>query len=109
MGLKKLDYIIEENGLLLPEAYAYVRSIRIDGDKGVAEISVQSSREKAINLVALKTVRIEFYVNRNENPFVTVYNLAKSEVEVRISEDIVEKVKMPFYGWEDDINEENLL
>lgn len=103
MGLKKLDYIIEENGLLLPEAYAYVRSIRIDGDKGVAEISVQSSREKAINLVALKTVRIAFEVNRDENPFVTVYKLAKGEVERLINDKIVEKVKMPFYGWQDDI------
>lgn len=101
MGLKTKNYTIEENGLLLPEAYAYIRNISVYGDRGTAEFVVQSSREKAIDLVALKTVHIDFDVNRNESPFVTAYNIAKSEVTVRKGAHTMIK-QMPFYGWEDD-------
>lgn len=102
MGLKTTNYIIEENGLLLPEAYAYIRSISVYDGKGTAEFVVQSSREKAISLLSLKTVNIEFEVNRNENPFITAYNLAKS-IRVKNKGNHTYTEAMPFYGWQDDL------
>lgn len=101
MGLKTTNYTIEEIGLTLPEAYAYIRSLNVYGEKCTAEFVIQSSREKAIKLSALKNVTIEFDVNRNESPFVTAYNLAKS---VRIYKKGYHTVteEMPFYGWQDD-------
>ena len=102
MGLKTRNYTIAENGLTLPEAYAVIRNLNVYGERGNAEFAIQASREKAINLAPLKTVHLEFTVNRNENPYVTAYNLAKSTRDLTIGEHTVTK-KMPFYGWEDDV------
>lgn len=104
MGLKTTNYTIEENGLLLPEAYAYIRNLNVYGDRGTAEFVVQANRDKAVSLAPLKTVYVEFEVNRNESPFVTAYNLAKSEVIERRGTHTVTR-RMPFYGWTDDIVE----
>ena len=102
MGLKTTNYTIEENGLLLPEAYAYIRNLYVNGEVGNAEFVVQASREKAVNLAALKIVRIKFTVNRNESPFVTAYNHAKSVYTLQKGDKTITH-EMPFYGWQDDI------
>lgn len=103
MGLKTKNYTITENGLTLPEAYAVIRNMNIYGENGNAEFAIQASRENAINLAPLKTVHLEFKVNRNESPYVTAYNLAKSEqTKQRGHHTITER--MPFYGWEDDFS-----
>lgn len=103
MGLKRKNHTIEEIGLTLDEAYAFIRNMNIYGDKGNAEFVIQQSRENAINLAPLKTVYIEFDVNRNESPYVTAYNLAKSEQTKQRGRHTVTE-RMPFYGWEDDYN-----
>ena len=102
MGLKTKNYTIEEIGLTLPEAYAVIRNLSIYGENGNAEFAIQASREKAINLSPLKTVYIEFKVNRNESPYVTAYNLAKSVLTEKRGLHTVTR-EMPFYGWEDDV------
>lgn len=102
MGLKNKNYTIEEIGLTLPEAYAVIRNLNIYGENGTAEFVIQASREKAIALNPLKTVYLEFEVNRNESPYVTAYKLAKSEITKKRGVHTVTE-KMPFYGWEDAI------
>lgn len=103
MGLKTTNYTIEENGLVLPEAYAYIRNLYVNGEQGDAEFVIQASREKAVNLVALKTVYIKFTVNRNESPFVTAYNHAKSVYTLQKGDKTITHT-MPFHGWTDDIH-----
>lgn len=104
MGFKKQNYTIEEIGVTLPEAYAYIHNLYVYGDKGNAEFVIQASRENAINLQPLKTVSIEFDVNRNESPYITAYKLAKSAHTIQRGDKII-TYEMPFYGWEDDIVE----
>lgn len=101
MGLKAKNYNIDEIGLILPDAYAVIRNLNVYGNKGTAEFAIQSSRENALNLQPLKIIYIEFEVNRNENPYITAYNLAKSvKTEKRGNHSVIHE--MPFYGWEDD-------
>lgn len=101
MGFKRTNYKIEEIGLTIPEAYAVIKNINIYGEKGTAEFAIQTSRENAIKLAPLKTVYIDFKANRNESPYVTAYNLAKSlQTEKRGAHTVTHE--MPFYGWTDD-------
>jgi hypothetical protein len=101
MGLKKYNCTIEEIGLTLPEAYAFIRKLNVNGEEGHAEFVIQASREKAINLSPLKTVHIYFKVNRDESPYVTAYKVAKSEQTIQLEYE-TKTVKMPFFGWQDD-------
>ena len=102
MGLKTKNYTIEEIGLTLPEAYAVIRNLNVYGENGNADFAIQASREKAIALAPLKTVHLEFTVNRNESPYVTAYNHAKSLLTERRGMHTITR-EMPFYGWEDDV------
>lgn len=103
MGLKKRNYTIKTNGVTLPEAHAVIKNIQIFGERGKAEIYVQASRDNAINLAPLEVVAIMFDVNRNENPYITAYNKAKSIVTTEIEGQTFTH-EMPFYGWEDDFH-----
>lgn len=102
MGLKKRNYTIKTNGVSLPEAYACIKNIQIFGERGRAEIYVQASRDNAISLAPLEVVTIMFDVDRNESPYVTAYNKAKSIVTREVEGKTLTH-EMPFYGWEDDI------
>lgn len=104
MGLKKQNYTIKTNGITLPEAHAVVKNLQIFGERGRAEIYVQASRDNAINLAPLEVVTIMFDVNRNESPFVTAYNKAKSIVAIDNEYHEPVQHEMPFYGWEDDFH-----
>lgn len=108
MGFKKTNYEVKKLGITLPEAYAIIRNLKIDGENGYAEIVVQSTRETTKMFTPFEVVRVDFKVNRKENPFVTAYNAAKAQKTVKMfntethqAEDKV--VNMPFYDWTDDI------
>jgi hypothetical protein len=108
MGFKKTNYEVKKLGITLPEAYANIRNLKIDGENGYAEIVVQSTREATGKLAPLETVRVDFKVNSNENPFVTAYNTAKGQKTVKMfnteTHQVEDKVvNMPFYDWTDDI------
>lgn len=107
MGLKTTNYNVTKKGVVMPEAYAYIRKITIEYDSGVAEFVVQSTRKNAQKLTAMDTVKVNFKVNREENPYVTAYNVAKGETEIartnkRTGKTETRTVKGPFYGWTDD-------
>ena len=115
MGLKTKNYEVKKLGIVLPEAYAMVKDLVVQGHTGYANIIVQSSRENAQKVVdgtmsALEEVRVDFTVNRDENDRATAYAVAKSyRQEKRFNaksmktEDVM--IYMPFVGWEDDIAE----
>ena len=108
MGFKKANHEVKKLGIVLPEAYAIIRKMQIDGENGYAEIVVQSTRENTGKLTPIETVRVDFKVNRNENPFVTAYNAPKAQKTVKMfnteTRQVEDKlVNMPFHDWEDDI------
>jgi hypothetical protein len=101
MGLKTKNYTIEEIGLTLPNAYAVIRNIYIDGERGVAEFAVQTSRENAFNKKPIKIVSVEFTVDRNENVYKSAYRAAKDLVTIQDGAQTATR-PMPFFGWTDD-------
>lgn len=109
MGLKTKNFEVKELGITLPEAYAVVDLIKIEGESGYALIKVQTSRENALNnsLKPFYEERIDFVVERNENPYETVYKKAKEpKITVRYNPttngfDSMEEESV-FASWEDD-------
>lgn len=109
MGFKTKNFEVKELGITLPEAYAVVDEIKIEGECGYAYIKVQTSRENALNnsLKPFYVERIDFFVERNENPYETVYRKAKEpKISVRYNRttkgfDSIEEESV-FSSWEDD-------
>ena len=104
MGLKKTNYEVKDYGATLPEAYAVITKLEIEGEHGRAEFSVQASpRANCFNLQSYERRIVDFkYTDRTKNPFDVAYLAAK---EIRTGKEFGREFeyKMPFYGWEDDI------
>ena len=96
MGLKKTNYEVKDYGVTLPEAYAVITKLEIEGDNGRAEFSVQASpRANCFNLQSYERHFVNFkFTDRTKNPFET----RKGKEFGREFE-----YKMPFWDWEDDI------
>lgn len=110
MGLKTTNYDVKKLGITLPKAYAVVKNLRIDGESAVADFSIQATRENSFKLQPIETARVYFKVDRNENPYVTAYRVAKGSKEVQEFKPETGKMETvvkhePFHGWEDDIVE----
>ena len=108
MGLKKTNYIVNKLGITLPEAYAYVKELSINGDSGTALIVVQTTRERCKTLAPIEAHYIPFKVDREENPYKTVYETSKARVTEKTFDYDTGTVRevtssMPFADWEDDI------
>ena len=108
MGLKKQNYESNKLGLTLPNAYAVVYSLKINGNCGYANIRVQTTRERALTMPPIEEYDVSFRVNRAENPLTTAYNTIKGQREFEVwneeTHQLETKVEyMPLYGWEDDI------
>lgn len=109
MGLKKTNYEIKSLGITLPEAYAIVKNLTINGESARADFAVQTSRESASNLKPLEIKTLHFKVDRNTNPYETAYIESKKQVvtehtwnqETKTYDDVI--VDGIFTGWKDDI------
>lgn len=112
MGLKTTNYEIKEIGITIPEAYAIIHEIRVMGENGTAVFHVQASpRANALGLSPLKTVLVNFKWTRETNPLECAYAEAKAmhykkEWDRETKKYIDVENPNPFYGWEDDIIEE---
>jgi hypothetical protein len=111
MGLKKKNYEIKNLGITLPEAYALVKNISMTRNNGFADIVIQSSRENAIKLAPLETIRVRFKANVEENPVSLAYAKAKEKGVTEIYDEESGEfttIEQPaiFDGWEDDIKTE---
>ena len=104
MGLKKTNYEVKDYGVTLPEAYAVITKLEIEGDNGRAEFSVQASpRVNCFNLQSYERHFVDFkFTDRTKNPFEAAYLAAK---ETRKGKKFGREFeyKMPFWDWEDDI------
>lgn len=63
MGLYKKNYEVKDLGITLPEAFAIVRKIDRQGNKGMAELWVHSSREKDPNVIFCGRIGGYEYIN----------------------------------------------
>ena len=110
MGLKKANYEVKRLGITVPEAYAVIREMSINGDYGIAQMAIQGSREYAFSKEPLETKTIYFKIDRNQNPYITAYEKAKERivstfVDPETGEERESVSEMPFASWEDDIIE----
>ena len=114
MGLIKTNYTSQSLGITVPEAYALIQELHIEGQMGRATFVIQSSRENAFTYRPIDVFEMAFEVNRNESPYVTAYNKAKGADILTITEWDSESNQYvthpqtepgPLYGWQDDIVE----
>lgn len=94
MGLYKKNYEVKDLGITLPEAFAIVRKIDRQGDKGMAELWVHSSRENAKTLQFLERKLVPFKCNDRDNPYEAAYTAAVTPEERTrwIPEKIIKKI-----------------
>ena len=81
MGLYKKNYEVKDLGITLPQAFAIVRKIDRQGDKGMAELWVHSSRENAKTLQFLERKLVPFKCNDGDNPYEAAYTAAVTPEE----------------------------
>lgn len=81
MGLYKKNYEVKDLGITLPEAFAIIRKIDRQGDKGMAELWVHSSRENAKTLQFLERKLVPFKCNDGDNPYEAAYTAASTPEE----------------------------
>lgn len=94
MGLYKKNYEVKDLGITLPQAFAIVRKIDRQGDKGMAELWVHNSRENAKTLQFLERKLVPFKCNDGDNPYEAAYTAAVTPEERTrwIPEKIVKKI-----------------
>ena len=109
MGLKTTNYLIEEKGITLPQAYALVKKLSTNRGFGTAVMVISTSRENALTKTPVHEVTVHFQFDmNNENPYHAAYRAAKGHTIHRSldeeTQELVDKIEyMPFYGWEDDV------
>ena len=104
MGLKKTNYEVKKFGITLPEAYAFIHRLEVNGDEGAAEFYIQASpRKSAMEFEPYERIVVRFDYDRQTNPYELAYNAAKTTPST--SEEGKIEVFAPFEGWEDDIVE----
>lgn len=116
MGLKTENYVSKSTGLVLPTAYAKIRTCMLDEDDNLhVTFGIHTSREnleneklKPIETIELNSRLIGYKVNRNNPWQEEAYNMAKTEARkgVRVDEKrkLVPEMKYgALYGWQDDI------
>ena len=110
MGLKTTNYEVKKLGITIPEAYAMIKNLSIDGNSGYVTFAIQANRDNALKLTPIDTIDMHFVVDRNENPFVTAYNKAKGQTIIEqynrtTGAKETTTVDGILYGWVDDIVE----
>lgn len=108
MGLYKKNYEVKDLGITLPEAFAIVRKIDRQGDKGMAELWVHSSRENAKTLQFLERKLVPFKCNDGDNPYEAAYTAAVTPEERTrwIPEKVIKKITVD--GKEKEVEETTL-
>ena len=93
MGLIKKNYIVDNLGIAIDDAYAKIVVLTSEKNgKSVATFQIRKAREDFVDNVAtqpLKQVSIQFVADKNIPLWKQGYDIAKASEE--------------FIGWEDDI------
>lgn len=115
MGFTKKGYVLKNlNNTVLAEAYAAIKAISINDGRGEALFTISDRRENAVKGIGYETVRVKFFPDRNESPYITAYKAAKAVNSYDIiNSDTGEKTLVTepnsiFTDWEDDIEEPSI-
>lgn len=111
MGLKKQNAEFKDVGIVLTNAYAVVKNIRISGDGAVADFAINISRSNAMNCSPIKELSVSFTVDRNKDIYKQAYEAAKRKIkrteyvkdESGKIKPVIKEVNSFFTDWEDDI------
>ena len=92
MGFMRKNYEIEDNGIILPEAYAQINnlSVNIDGMAN-AMFVIQKDRDSVSTKKSLDTIVYRCEVDKNLPIFKQVYENAKKDIFNEWTDDIVEE------------------
>jgi hypothetical protein len=109
MGLKTTNYVSKSTGITLPTAYAKIKDLVLNGNKGRAIFAIQASRENIDKFAPVDRVEVNFTWDRKSDIAKTAYETARTEVSTieRVDENtgeaVTETVYGTLYGWQDDI------
>lgn len=109
MGLKTTNYVSKSTGLVLPEAYARIKDLVLNGNMGRAIFAIHTSRANIDKFSPVDKVEVQFTWDRKTDIAEAAYNAAKTEtrtIEVynektQTVEPVIEYGTL--YGWDNDI------
>ena len=115
MGLKTTNYTVTSLGITLPQAYAAITNLSIDGDVCRAAFAIQTTREAVFSLKPVAVKHISFKYDRSRSLMTQAYENAVSSYETDVPDGSLDEngdivftggtgvIKKPFYGWQADI------
>lgn len=109
MGLKTTNYTTQKTNQFMPNAYARIKDLVLNGNNGRAIFSIQSTREDMDKFDPVEKVEVRFTWDRKKDIAEAAYEAAKSETRTveKIDPTTGEHVSVvkhgPLYGWTDDI------
>ena len=109
MGLKTTNYVSKSTGLTLPNAYARIKDLVLNGNRGRAIFAIQSSREAIDKFAPVDKVEVNFTWDRKTDIATAAYEAAKKETKTvqkfnyETKEPYTETEYGVLYGWENDI------
>ena len=108
MGLKTTNYVSKSTGITLPNAYAKIKDLVLNGNRGRAIFAIQASRESADKFAPIDKVEVNFTWDRKTNLAEAAYQAAKTEEHPyeRFNRETLKIEKGTeygtLYGWGDD-------
>lgn len=108
MGLKTENYKTK-NGIPLPTAYAKIKDLVLNGNKGRAIFAIHATRDDLNVYAPAETVEVRFTWDRKTNPAEMAYEAAKKETRTyeKYDEETHTAISVTehgtLYGWKNDI------
>ena len=108
MGLKTTNYVSKSTGITLPTAYAKIKDLVLNGNRGRAIFAIQASRENIDKFAPVDKVEVNFTWDRKSDIAKTAYETAKAETRTVTNynekgEPYTEVEYGTLYGWDNDI------
>lgn len=109
MGLKTTNYASKSMGLTLPEAYARIKDLVLNGNKGRAIFAIHTTRDNIDKFTPVDKVEVHFTWDRKSDIAKAAYEAAKTETRTveRFNQETDEYLTVTeygtLYGWENDI------
>lgn len=111
MGLKTTNYVSKKTGVPMATAYAKIKDLVLNGNKGRAIFAIQASREAMDVYEPVDKVEVHFEWDRKSDIAKTAYEAAKTETKTvekynpETGEPYTETEYGTLYGWDNDIVE----
>jgi hypothetical protein len=103
MGLKTTNYTTKKTNVLLPEAYAILRTLVVEKDSSArAVFAIQNSRESATVNEPLEKVEVNFIWDRKADLASSAYEAAKTQKREIETDGEITVEYGSLYNWEND-------